>query len=157
MQTATHCNNLLQHAAAHRNTFSKTGTSRRAACVFSCSTGRKKKFSEVSSLLYLLCKITVELNFEKFYVCPGGLQGTGSHCNADRNTLQHTAMHCNTLQHATTRCNTLQHAATHCDILQRTATHCNILQRTARHCNTLQHTATHYNTLQHTATHCNTL
>jgi len=118
--TATHCNTLQEHTAAHWHTLQHTATHCNTLqhIVIHCRTG---------VVFAMPCPLT-----------PGQVH-TATHCNS---TLQHTATHCNTLQHTATHCNTLQHTATaHCTTLPHTATHCNTLQHTATHCNTLQHTA----------------
>ena len=97
--TATHCN-TLQHTATHCNTLQHTAThcNTEQAATPSSHHVTWCNFSKVSSLLNLLCYLTIQLTFEKFHqdfqypvVCQ-------AHCN----TLQQTATHSNTLQHTPT-------------------------------------------------------
>jgi len=71
--TATHCN-ALQHAATHCNALQHTAT-RSLACFTSLSK-ILQTFSKISSLPNLLCKMTIELIFENFYLtsCVSSLQ-----------------------------------------------------------------------------------
>jgi len=107
----------------------------------------------INSLLNMLCKMTVELTFEKYLLY---FFSKVSSISISRITSSSEL----TFWKILSRSDFEKHRS--CTfineiLLQHTATHCNTLQHTATHCNTLQHTATHWNTLQHTATHYDTL
>ena len=96
-----------------------------------------QKFSKISSLLNWLCRMTVELTFEKYPLkeCLSQALWISEILKSQRaaqlavsRDCRCTATHCNTLQHTATHCNALQHIATHCHTLPHTATHCNALQ-----------------------------
>ena len=78
--TATLCNTLLQHTAAHCSTLQHTAT-------------------EYYSTLQ---HTATHCNTLQLCVAPKRRRHSG-------NTLQHTSTHCNTMQHNATHCNTLQH------------------------------------------------
>jgi len=132
--TATHCNNALQHLATHVRFLLHTGLHTEKG---------------------LLSRDYVTIRYDSSYDDFIEKQDHLDH-SSDCNRLQQTVADCNRLQPNVAQRNALRYAATHCNTLQHTATHCNVLARLIRH--TRMHLCKKKadKKLQHTATHCNT-